>query len=144
MTLGQRHFQMEKSEQRFVVKFLFLKGLGSMAIHTELTAVLGSTVYSLSQIKIRRARFATGDLSCKDYLKPRRPFMFWGRPSPISLNTLLSRAQGLSRNTLVNRTIQSKRSSRESSGYDDSREGPSPIRSPPFKKLIENKWQLIC
>jgi hypothetical protein len=63
---------MEKSEQRFVVKFLFLKGLGSKAIHTELTAVLGSTVYSLPQIKIWHVRFATGDLSCEDYLKPGR------------------------------------------------------------------------
>jgi hypothetical protein len=42
---------MEKSEQKFIVKFLFLKGLGSKTIHRKLTAVLGSTAYSLTQIK---------------------------------------------------------------------------------------------
>jgi hypothetical protein len=43
--------QMEKSEQRSVIKFFFLKGLGAKAIHSELTAVLGSIAYSLSQVK---------------------------------------------------------------------------------------------
>jgi hypothetical protein len=42
---------MEKSGQRFVIKFLFLKGLGAKDIHRELTAVLASTAYSLSQVK---------------------------------------------------------------------------------------------
>jgi hypothetical protein len=44
-------FQMEKSEQRFVIKFLFLKGLGAKAIHRKLIAVLASTAYLLSQVK---------------------------------------------------------------------------------------------
>jgi hypothetical protein len=42
---------MEKSEQRSVIKFFFLKGLGANEIHRELTAVLGSTAYSPSQVK---------------------------------------------------------------------------------------------
>jgi hypothetical protein len=66
-------FQMEKSEQRFVIKFLFLKGLGAKAIHRELTAVLASTAYSLSQGKEWRARFAIGDLSCQDQFRTGRP-----------------------------------------------------------------------
>jgi transposase len=66
-------FQMEKSEQRFVIKFIFLKGLGAKAIHRELTAVLASTAYSLSQVKGLRARFATGDLSCRDQFRTGRP-----------------------------------------------------------------------
>jgi hypothetical protein len=37
---------MEKSEQRFFIKFLFLKGLDSNAIHSELAAVLDPTAYS--------------------------------------------------------------------------------------------------
>jgi hypothetical protein len=44
-------FQMEKSEYRLVIKFLFLKGLGAKTIHRELTAVLASTAYSLSEVK---------------------------------------------------------------------------------------------
>jgi hypothetical protein len=42
---------MEKSEQRFFIKFLFLKGLGYKAIRSELTAVFGPTAYSLPQVK---------------------------------------------------------------------------------------------
>jgi hypothetical protein len=43
--------QMEKSEQRFVVKFVFLKSLSSKVIHRKLNTVLGSPAYSLAQIK---------------------------------------------------------------------------------------------
>jgi transposase len=66
-------FQMEKSEQRFVIKFFFFKGLGAKAIHKKLTAVLSSTAYSLSQVKEWRARFATGDLLCQDQFRTGRP-----------------------------------------------------------------------
>jgi hypothetical protein len=59
---------MEKSEQKFIIKFFFLKGLGSKAIHRELIAVLGSTAYSLTQIKESRACFETGDLSYEDQI----------------------------------------------------------------------------
>jgi hypothetical protein len=65
-------FQMEKSEQRFIIKFLFLKGLGAKAIHRELIAVLASTAYSPSQVKEWRARFAIGDLSCQDQFRTGR------------------------------------------------------------------------
>jgi hypothetical protein len=64
---------MEKSEQRFVIKFFFLKDLSSKAIHRELITVLGSTAYSLSQIKEWRARFKAGDLSCEDQFRTDRP-----------------------------------------------------------------------
>jgi hypothetical protein len=42
---------MEKSEQRFVMKFLFIKGLGAQVIERKLTAVLGANAFSLSQVK---------------------------------------------------------------------------------------------
>jgi hypothetical protein len=42
---------MEKSEQRFVIKFLFLKGLSADAIYSKLSTVLGPTAYSLAQVK---------------------------------------------------------------------------------------------
>jgi hypothetical protein len=57
---------MEKSEQRFVVKFFSLEGFGSKAIHRKLTVVLGSTAHSLTQIKEWRARFKAGDFSCEN------------------------------------------------------------------------------
>jgi hypothetical protein len=64
---------MEKSEQRFVIKFFFFKGLDAKTIQRELTAVFASTAYLLSQIREWRARFATGDLSCQDEFRARHP-----------------------------------------------------------------------
>jgi hypothetical protein len=58
---------MKKSEQTFVVKFVSLTSLGSRAIQKELTAALGSTVYSLIQIKEWDVCFETGDLLCEDH-----------------------------------------------------------------------------
>jgi hypothetical protein len=52
---------------------LFLKGLGSKTIHSKLTAVLGRTAYSPSQIKKWRICFAKGYLSCQDQIRPGRP-----------------------------------------------------------------------
>jgi hypothetical protein len=57
---------MEKSEQRFVVKFFFHKGLVPKEIHGKLIAVPGFTVSLLIQINEWRAGFETGDLSCED------------------------------------------------------------------------------
>jgi hypothetical protein len=62
--------QMEKSQQRSVVKFFFLKGLGAEGIHRELTTILGSTAYSLGQVREWRARFATGKLSYQEEFRP--------------------------------------------------------------------------
>jgi hypothetical protein len=64
---------MEKSEQIFVIKFLFLKGLGAKGIHKELSALFGPTAYSLAQVREWRSRFASGDLSCQDQFKAGRP-----------------------------------------------------------------------
>jgi hypothetical protein len=89
--------QMEKSEQRFVIKFLFLESLGAKAIHRELSAVLGHIAYSLVQVREWRSCFASGDLSCQDQFKTGRPFMFWRSFSPISLRNFLSPAAILSK-----------------------------------------------
>jgi histone-lysine N-methyltransferase SETMAR len=71
---------MDQSELRFVIKFLFLKGLGAKAIHKELTAVLGPTAYSLTQVKEWRSRFAAGDFSCEDQIRSGRPPHVLGKP----------------------------------------------------------------
>jgi hypothetical protein len=49
--------QMDKLEQRFIVKFFFLKGFGSKEIHRKLTVVLGFIACSSGQINESRARF---------------------------------------------------------------------------------------
>jgi hypothetical protein len=71
---------MEKSEQRFAMKFLFIKSLSAKAIHTELAGVLGSTTCSLSQINESPSRFVAGDLSCEDEIRPTRPRHVLGKP----------------------------------------------------------------
>jgi transposase len=64
---------MEKSEQRFVIKFLFLKGLSANAIYRELSTVLGPIAYSLIQVNNWCTRFTDGDLTCSDQLRTGRP-----------------------------------------------------------------------
>jgi hypothetical protein len=56
---------MEKEEQRFVMKFLWLKGWGAKRIYEELMSTLGNDSYRVSQIKIWLQKFRNGDLSCK-------------------------------------------------------------------------------
>jgi hypothetical protein len=57
---------MEKEEQRFVMKFLWLKGWGAKRIHEELMSTLGDDSDGFSQIKIWLQKFRNDDLSCKD------------------------------------------------------------------------------
>jgi hypothetical protein len=57
---------MEKEEQRFVMKFLWLKAWGAKTIYEELMSTLGDDSYAVSQIKFSLQRFRNGDLSCKD------------------------------------------------------------------------------
>jgi hypothetical protein len=61
-----------KSEQRVVIKFLWMKGLGARGIHTKLSWVLGDDCYSLAAIEHGDARFREGDLSCADYSRSGR------------------------------------------------------------------------
>jgi hypothetical protein len=56
---------MEKSEQRLVMKFSFIKSLPANKIHRELTNVLRATACPLSQMKERRFRFAQATFRAK-------------------------------------------------------------------------------
>jgi hypothetical protein len=58
--------QIEKSEQRSVIKVLILKGLDAKAIQRELITVLTSTAYSVSQVKKLIVRFKQGEKICED------------------------------------------------------------------------------
>jgi tRNA A-37 threonylcarbamoyl transferase component Bud32 len=48
---------MDKFEKRFVIKFLFIKGIRSKLIHTQLESTSGTTVCSLTQVKELVGRF---------------------------------------------------------------------------------------
>jgi hypothetical protein len=72
---------MEKEEeQRFVMKFLWLKGWGTKGIHEELMSTLGDASYAVSQIKIWPQKFSNGDLSYKDSPRTGRPLLILGPP----------------------------------------------------------------
>jgi hypothetical protein len=64
---------MEQHEQRFVIKYFWLKQWGCKAIHHELTSALGGSAYSLSQVKYWTRKFKNGQLDCLDEIRPGRP-----------------------------------------------------------------------
>jgi transposase len=64
---------MKKEEQRFVMKFLWLKGWGARRIHEELMSTPGDDSYGVSHFKIWLEKFRNGDLSCKDSPRSGRP-----------------------------------------------------------------------
>jgi hypothetical protein len=66
---------MEKEEQRFVMKCLWLKGWGAKRIHEKLMGTLGDDSYAVSKIKIWLQKFRNGDLSCKDSPRSGRPLL---------------------------------------------------------------------
>jgi hypothetical protein len=45
---------MEKEEQRFVMKFLWLKGWGAKRIHEELMSTLGNDLYGVGGRRLER------------------------------------------------------------------------------------------
>ena len=69
----KRILKMEKHEQRFVVKFFYIKGLGCKKIHRKLGNTLGDSAMSLSSVKRWLDRFKNGDFSCQDLERSGRP-----------------------------------------------------------------------
>jgi hypothetical protein len=64
---------MEKSEQRVVIKFLWIKWLGARCIHIQLSGNLGDDRSSPAAIECWLARFREGDLSYPDHSRSDRP-----------------------------------------------------------------------
>jgi transposase len=69
---------MKKERQRFLMKFLWMKGWGAKRIHEELMSTLGDDSYGVSQIKIWLQKFRNGDLTCKDSPRSGRPLLTLG------------------------------------------------------------------
>ena len=68
-----RPIKMEKHEQRSVIKFFFLQGRRSKAIHGELSRVLGEAAVSLATVKRWCRRLTEGDSSLDDEFRSGRP-----------------------------------------------------------------------
>jgi hypothetical protein len=69
---------MEKDEQRFLIKYLWMKRWGTKRIHEELLTTFGVDPYGPPQIKIWLERFKTGDLSGQDLPRAGRPLLTIG------------------------------------------------------------------
>jgi hypothetical protein len=57
--------QIDKFEPRFIIKLLFIKGLRSKAIRTELETALDAAAYSLTQAKKSVGQLRTCHFACQ-------------------------------------------------------------------------------
>jgi hypothetical protein len=64
---------MTKSEQRVVIRFLWMKRLGARRSHIKVYRVLGDDCYSPAAIERWPVRFREGDLSYADHSRSGRP-----------------------------------------------------------------------
>jgi hypothetical protein len=64
---------MNRTEQRYVMKFLFMDGRKYKAIHTELSRVLKGHVVSVDVCKYWCRKFKADDCSMDDRVRPERP-----------------------------------------------------------------------
>jgi hypothetical protein len=65
--------RMDRTEQRSVMKFLFMDGRKYKAIHTELSRVLKGHAVSVDICKYWCRKFKAGDLSVDNRVRPGRP-----------------------------------------------------------------------
>jgi hypothetical protein len=89
---------MEKRDQRFVIKCLWLRGERPRQIQHELFATLGSTAYSEHLAQCWVARFVSPDASPEDISRAGGPFTDLAEPlrlflddSPVATARMLSR-----------------------------------------------------
>jgi transposase len=69
---------MGEREQRFVIKFLWLDGLGGKIVHAQLSSTFAGTALSLSTIQRWLCRFKEGNTLCEDAERPGRPMVIIG------------------------------------------------------------------
>jgi hypothetical protein len=76
---------MEKRQQRFVIKFFWLREYRPREIHQELLATLGSDAYSEDPVQYWVARFESGDTICADISRPGTPLTDLAEPFRLFL-----------------------------------------------------------
>jgi hypothetical protein len=76
---------MDKAEQRFVIKDVWIKGSGGKKIHQEFTSTFGEDAWGWSQIKISLRRVERGDFPCTDIPPRGRRPLTWDRQSQAFL-----------------------------------------------------------
>jgi hypothetical protein len=90
-----------------VIKFLVLKSLGAKVIYRELTTVLTSTAYSMSQVKKWVVRFKQSEKTCEDQSRIDRHLYFLRQPLrdflqefPFAMATMIAQHFDESRYTI--------------------------------------------
>jgi hypothetical protein len=76
---------MEKRQQRFVIKFFWLRGYCSRQIHQELLATLGGDADSEDSVQYSVPRFPSGDTSCEDLSRLGWPLTVLAEPFRLFL-----------------------------------------------------------
>jgi transposase len=69
---------MDEVEQRFVVKYFFIKGWGNKRITAKLQTTFHGSVMSISTVKRWTRKFKNGDLFCDDDSRPGWPTSMLG------------------------------------------------------------------
>jgi hypothetical protein len=89
---------MENRQQRFVIKFFWLREYRPREIHQQLLVTLGSDAYPEDSVQYWVPRFESGDTSCEDISRPGRPltdlaklFRVFLQDDPFASARLLSR-----------------------------------------------------
>jgi transposase len=98
---------MDEREQRFVIKLLWLQGLGKKAIHAQLSSRLAGTDLSLSIVQRWLRHFKEGNTSYENAARPRRPTVIIGdilskflARYPFASAKVMSRHFGVSSSTV--------------------------------------------
>jgi hypothetical protein len=72
-SVARQSWEIEKHEQRFVIKFFWMRGFAASAIDPELQHTLDSRTYSEDWVESSVRRFASGDQSRADLRPAGRP-----------------------------------------------------------------------
>jgi hypothetical protein len=104
---GRSGRKMEKRQQRFVIKFFWLREYHSRQTHQELFATLGSDAYSEDSVQYWVVHFESGDISCEDISRAGRPltdlaelFCLFLQDYPFASARMLSRHFGVCATTV--------------------------------------------
>jgi hypothetical protein len=69
---------MDKSEQRILIKYFPMKGLGSRLLHGQMKYIPHDSAHRLSAVERGLTRFKTGVARCNNNPRPRRPSSDFG------------------------------------------------------------------
>jgi hypothetical protein len=119
---GRLKIRMDKFEQRIIIKYFSMKGLGSRLIQSELKSVLHHSACSLSAVERWVSRFKTGVATCEHNPRPGQPPPTWDRISQPSFWSFLSPVPVKCQDTFAVLIVLSRKSTVASLAWGSSRD----------------------